>query len=75
MSDMDNRVIGQCHSCGHPIISGEGITVDPDNNRWHPECRVVARRQQTAAPQTSEPAEVAPKRRGRPPKVAAVPDA
>lgn len=47
--------IGECARCGKPIISGEGIHVDGNGGKWHPQCR--------NAPTTD-----VPKRRGRPPK-------
>ena len=58
--------IGACEGCDKPILSGNGITIDASRGEWHPECR--QRHLQTDA---AVEAAQTPKRRGRPPKVAA----
>lgn len=33
--------IGVCAGCDQPIYSGDGVVVDKNADRWHPECRTV----------------------------------
>lgn len=57
--------VGVCEGCDQPILSGAGITVDAQRGEWHPECR-----QKHLQTDAAIAAAQAPKRRGRPPKVA-----
>jgi hypothetical protein len=33
--------VAVCAGCDSAIFSGEGVTVDKNAGRWHPECRVA----------------------------------
>lgn len=57
---------GSCVDCEQPVMSGQGVTVDADQQVWHTDCRkVFLRKQRTATEQ--EPAKRGP---GRPRKEA-----
>lgn len=43
--------IGICKGCDKTVYGGE-VTIDPEGNMWHPECRQTARRK--TAPKRSE---------------------
>lgn len=33
--------IGLCAGCDQPIFSGDGVVIDKQRDRWHPDCRSV----------------------------------
>lgn len=45
--------VATCAGCEQPVFSGEGITVDKDGGRWHPDCRSVELRKGKTAKRQS----------------------
>lgn len=65
---MDNRVLGTCHACDEPIVGGDGIHIDADSRKWHPECHAAEVRQRSKNTNTSEAPDAPRRGPGRPRK-------
>jgi hypothetical protein len=46
----DQFTTGLCHACAQPIDSRNGTRVDPEGNRYHPDCRTTPK----PAPRTAK---------------------
>lgn len=46
--DRETLAHGLCADCEQPVMSGQGVVVDADQNVWHSDCRKVFLRKNAA---------------------------